>query len=99
MNANRRKFFSRASLKCHSNQTPQEINRLMQTASKENFSADNFHGMTAHTDVDDLVTRPSRAEKNSAPALHLHALLHQHLLVRRHHAILHRPRRMDLLLN
>src|SRR5258708_39278073 len=60
-------------------------------ALKSKFAARHFHSMAPNADVYNLVTLAAGADKNLTAALHLHALLHQHLLSSRNHAMKHRP--------
>src|ERR1700682_3545823 len=60
-------------------------------ALESDFTPRHFHRMAPNADVYNLVTLAVGADKNLAAALHLHALLHQHLLTRRNHSVQHRP--------
>src|ERR1043166_82111 len=51
------------------------------------FSAHHFHYVAAHAHIHNLAAIAAGAKENAAAPLHLHALLHQRLLVRRDNEI------------
>lgn len=58
---------------------------------EEKFTARNFHSLTSHANIDDLITLLVGAHENAAGALHLNALLYEHTFVGLRDSVLDHP--------
>ena len=65
---------------------------IARLASKRNFSAQNFHSISTHANVNHSVIVTRRAHQNAARPFHLESLLDEHLLIGFGHSVRYHPR-------